>query len=129
MNKTSEATIVFLYNGYGLLRFYPGIENLILHMLSDPGCHVRAVHWFHRNSRSWSSSDCHMRAVHLVVLELTCMVVKWRHCLVSEYFGHSCSSFIIKFNGEQEKQSIICVRVCCQTVIFLSPPHIYDIFV
>ena len=26
------------------MRFYPGIENLILPMLSYPGCHVRATY-------------------------------------------------------------------------------------
>ena len=26
------------------LKFYPGIENLILPMLSYPGCHAKAVH-------------------------------------------------------------------------------------
>ena len=32
---------LFLHTGLGYLRFYPGIENLILPMLSYPGYHVR----------------------------------------------------------------------------------------
>ena len=32
----------FLHTRYGYQTFYPGIENLILPMLSYPGCHVRA---------------------------------------------------------------------------------------
>ena len=34
----------FLHTGKGYLRFYPGIENLILRMLSYPGSHVRATY-------------------------------------------------------------------------------------
>ena len=33
----------FLHTGKGYLRFYPGIENLILPTLSYPGCHVKAT--------------------------------------------------------------------------------------
>ena len=36
--------------------FNPGIENLILPMLSYPG-HWKAVHWLYWNSSAWSSSD------------------------------------------------------------------------
>ena len=32
--------LYILHTGYGYLRFYPGIENLILPMLHNPGCHV-----------------------------------------------------------------------------------------
>ena len=35
---------ILLHTGYGYLRFYPGLENLILPMLSYPVCHVRATY-------------------------------------------------------------------------------------
>ena len=41
---------IFLLTGYGYLRFYLGIENLILPMLSYPGYRVRTLHWLHGNS-------------------------------------------------------------------------------
>ena len=34
------------------LIFYPGPENLILPILSYPGCHMRAVHWLYCNSHT-----------------------------------------------------------------------------
>ena len=34
----------FFHPEYRHLRFYPGIENLTLPMLSYPGCHVRATY-------------------------------------------------------------------------------------
>ena len=37
-------SLVFLHTGYGYLRFYPGIENLIHPRLSYTGCHVRATY-------------------------------------------------------------------------------------
>ena len=33
------------------LFLYPGIENLILPMLSYPGCYMTVVHWLYGNSR------------------------------------------------------------------------------
>ena len=35
---------IFLHTTKGYLRFYPGIENLILPRLSYPGCHMRATY-------------------------------------------------------------------------------------
>ena len=45
--------INFLHTRYGYLRFYHGLENLMLHRLSYPGY----IHWFYWNSRTLSSSD------------------------------------------------------------------------
>ena len=49
--------INFLHTGYVHLRFYPGIEILILSMIFYPGCHVRTVHWLYWNSRTRLSND------------------------------------------------------------------------
>ena len=57
MHGLEDAEYVFLHTGKGYLRFYLGIENLILPILSYIGCHVRAVHWLYRNSCTWSSRD------------------------------------------------------------------------
>ena len=35
----------------------PWDRNLILPMLSYPGCHERTVHWLYWNSCTWTSSD------------------------------------------------------------------------
>ena len=40
----SPSERLFLHTGYGYLRFYPGIENLIKPMLSYQGCHLRATY-------------------------------------------------------------------------------------
>ena len=63
----------------------------------------------------------HVSASYLVVLELTRMVVKWRHCYVNVTSPCEIASeriqglleayFNIKNRGEQEKESIIHVRV------------------
>ena len=71
----SEQKLYFLHTEKGHLRFYPGIENLIVSTQSYPGCHVRVVHWFYWNSRIWSSSEViimlkgrhHTRTSHLGV--------------------------------------------------------------
>ena len=39
-----EEKVIFLHTEYEYLRFYPGIENLILPMLYYPGCHVKATY-------------------------------------------------------------------------------------
>ena len=60
----------FLHTRWGYLLFYPGTENLILSMLSHPGCHEKACigcMWTHAIC---SSSD------------IICMV-KWRYHIIS----------------------------------------------
>ena len=51
-----------LHTGYRYLRFYPGIENLILSRLSYPGCHVSATfigcNGTHANRRQMTSLLC-----------------------------------------------------------------------
>ena len=32
----------------------------LLHMLSFPGCQVRAVHWLYWNSHAWKSSNVNL---------------------------------------------------------------------
>ena len=72
------------------MKFYPGIENLILPVLSYQGCQVRTVQWFYWNSRTWSSSD--------VIIS----------CRISGYSGTSVSFFFkyenAVFEGVQEKR-------------------------
>ena len=53
----------FLHTVQGYLRFYLGIENLILPMLSYPGCHVRDLYigciGTHTHGRQ-AMSSCHV---------------------------------------------------------------------
>ena len=77
---------IFLHTIYGYLRFYTGIENLILPMLSYPSCHVlRAVHWLYWNSRTWSSSD------------VVVMVVSRHQCEIAYKLFRDFWKLILKF--------------------------------
>ena len=82
--------------------FYPGIENLILPMLSYPGCHIRAVHWLY-----WNSRDIVVKLRYWYVkVTSSCHVASQR---IQELLGAFFNN--IKCDGEQEKESIIRMRV------------------
>ena len=79
-----------------------------------------------------SYTGCHVRVHTSVVLGLTHMVVKWRHCYVK--VTSSCKIYILAYSGtfvsffknkknsgEQEKESIIHVRVGQQNPSLRSP--------
>ena len=44
LSEVRTRNSLFLHTEYGYLRYSPGIENLILPMLSYPGCHVSATY-------------------------------------------------------------------------------------
>ena len=82
-------TSYFLHTGWGHLRFHPGLENLILTMLSSTGCHVRAKYI------GCIGTHAHCRQV----TSLLCLsdVIMW-NCIQ----GLLGASFQIKNSGEQE---------------------------
>ena len=80
------------------MRFYPGLENLILPMLSYPGCHVSAKYI------GCIGNHAHGRQVTSLLCQSD-VIIK---CCLSEYSGTFGS---VVSNGEQEKESIIRVGV------------------
>ena len=71
------SALLFLHIGYGYLRFYPGIEHLILyHVIFPRLSHVGCT---------------------LVVLELTHMVAKRRHCYIMLKRHHHIMSHLSVF--------------------------------
>ena len=82
------------------MRFYPRLENLILPMLSYPGCHVRAKYigciGTHANGRQVTSLLCQSDVI------ITCHI---------STYSRTSGSLLLRSNGDQEKEFIIWMRV------------------
>ena len=77
-------THFFLHTGYGYLRFCPGIENLILPMLSYPGCHLSAKYI------GCIGTHAHGRQVTSLLCQSDVIIT----CRISGYSGTSGSLFL-----------------------------------
>ena len=83
----------------------PADEILILKFLSYSGCHMFAVHWMYWTSRIWLSIKSH----HFYVKMTSSCDNASQH--VQERLGTYFKFKNAEFNGVQEKESIICVRM------------------